>query len=152
MTDSIHDTDPTELTTCPMGDACPRFSSLSDEIRHLGNVMSAEHEETRRVVSKLSARLDWVEAAGETTMAETVKGKLAHAEARAQLEMLTQVAHKSGGEAGKAEATSLIRAQRKVYLAAAALLLALASAIPVLVQAYTTHAHAQTQAHPAQSR
>lgn len=136
MTDSTNDTCSSDLA-CPMGDSCPRFGALGAEIRKLGDLMSAEHEETRRVVSKLAARLDWVEAAGETTMAETVRGKLAHAESRAQIEMLTQVAHKSGGEAGKAEATSLIRAQRKVALAAAAVLLALASAIPTAVQAYT---------------
>ena len=132
MSDPTTDPCPPPAPECPFGSGCPSVQSLRD-------LILKEHESTRKEIGKLAARLDWVEASGETTMAETVKAKIARAEDKAQIEMLTEVARKSGSEAGKAEARLLQRAQRKLYLAAAAVLVALATAIPVLVQHYTEH-------------
>ena len=135
MADITTDPCPPPAPECPFGNGCPAVQSLRDLILR-------EHEATRKEVGKLSARLDWVEAAGETTMAETVKAKIARAEDKAQIDMLTAVARKSGGEAGHEAAKSLQRAQRRLYLAAAAVLIALSTAVPALVQHYTGHTQA----------
>jgi len=53
------------------------------------------------------------------------------------MQKVDELARAAGAEAGHAAATALAKAQRKLYLASAAVLLALATAIPALVQHYT---------------
>lgn len=138
-----HDTDP-----CPPdGIRCERLQrheerdatrelALHQEVSAMRVVMEELAPKVQRAIevcTVLEGRFAFLKAQGSDTMAETVAAKREAMTARDEVRAMAAAA---GGEAGKAEARALQRAQRKLYLAAAAVLVAIATAVPVAVQHY----------------
>ena len=143
------DTDPCP----PPGDRCERLHQheereasreleLHQEVVAMRTALTELAPKVQRateVCTVLEARFSFLHAQGADTLAETVSAKR---EALTAREEVRAMAAQAGGEAGHAAAKALQRVQRKLYLAAAAVLIALATAIPALVQHYTGVPHA----------
>jgi hypothetical protein len=132
----------------PPGERCERLQQheerdatreleLHQEIVAMRTMLTELQPKVQRAIevcTVVEARYTYLTAQGVDTVAATVAAMRKAEEAKQEVRALAAAA---GTEAGHEAAKALQRAQRKLYLAAAAVLVALATAIPALVQHYT---------------